>query len=248
MVGDYCQRHVFQVTFLICSTGSHLLSSSALCARIDLDIERLPSEQGWSYEGTTPESAMFAVSAGALRMDSRGLADPRGRYTFYDILDPNRPFSLDFRLRLIDADNFPVYDWVFYLGAIGPTFWTEVLWHTAEGAGVSFAGAMVEVNPGNTHAVGTNVDRAFHDYRMTAVPGGPLRFFVDGSLIALGETPDMSGANLLFLEAPERRAVLSKFNASLSINRSRNPPHSRCSCLQCWVCSPTTSEICFIVA
>jgi len=186
---------------LMCAAVVLISSIAAFAEQIDLNFGTLPSQQGWSYEGVEPEASLFSLDGNMLRMDSRGSGDPRARYAQFGVIDPSRPFSLDFSLRIIDSDNSPESEQVFYLGAIGPGFDAEVDWSTIQGEGSAFAGAQVK-KPQGTFDVGATVDANFHDYLLSAVPGGPLKFFIDGNPVAEGQTSTFSFDDILFFGDP----------------------------------------------
>ena len=169
-----------------------LMFRPVMAANIELSFDRLPSEQGWMYEGDLPEADVFSSNNGVLRLDARGQSGPQlARYAIYELIDPTRAFTLEFDLRVADADN-DVFE-VFAVGALGPGFGPRISWTSSPGNNSSQVVIDVANGP-----VGTTIDEGFHKYLLTAKAGGPLTFYIDGALVAQGNTPDVGFVNVLF--------------------------------------------------
>lgn len=184
--------------YLVFTLAILFVSPASNARKIELSFDRLPSQQGWIYSGAVPESSVFSVVNGVLRMDGRGLGDTRARYDQFDVIEPTRPFSIDISMRIIDSDNFPDFEWVFGLGAIGPGLGSTLEWGTARGLGYSY----VATGTGNA----CTVDTGFHDYLLTVVPGGNFQLFIDGVLCDEGPTPGGDMVNTLFFQDSAREA------------------------------------------
>jgi hypothetical protein len=79
-----------------------LTATPIFATDITLDFSSLPSSQGWVWQTGGPfvfESSVFSVSGGILSMDSPG----REYYSYTSYLDPNLPFTLTTRARVISG-------------------------------------------------------------------------------------------------------------------------------------------------
>ena len=173
--------------------------------RIELSFDRLPSQQGWTYSGRVPESSVFSVAEGVLRMDGRGLGDTMARYQQIGVIDATLPFTLEARLRIVDSDTLSPYD-VFELGAHGPKLSSYWSWSIGQGSGFSRVSTMVSREDGAGVSVGMNIDSGFHDYFMNVTPGGTFQAYIDGKLFASGATPEFEMNNLLLFQDSSREA------------------------------------------
>src|SRR5688500_17344982 len=75
-----------------------------------LDFTSLPSEQGFSFNSTSPpESSIFSVSGGILTQNSLGAQDRAFHYTYASEFPyTNAAFRISFRARLVETEGRPL--------------------------------------------------------------------------------------------------------------------------------------------
>lgn len=164
-----------------------LSAGSAKADTIRLNFDTLPSDQGWTYSGLVPETSVFSVSGGVLTQDGRGLGDTMARYSLWNVIDFTRPFSIDFSLRVIDSDNFPVNYGAFQIGAIGPNLQANVYFYRIRDWDYSQIFATISTAPPwDWITSSATVDREFHDYSLNVFPDGTGNLLIDGKLVTEG--------------------------------------------------------------
>jgi hypothetical protein len=174
----------FCLSLLILALMSDNTRSVKADTIITLDMNLLPSAQGWTYVAlgnTAPEQRVFSVSGGILHQNSIGVGFAGQGQNSYELnnppIDPSLPFSILIRARVLqdegNADTNP-YGFAFYAFT-----GTEVF-----GTGLS-TGHIVNQSSPSSHLL--NFDNTdFHDYRLEATPGIGFRLFIDNVLIDSG--------------------------------------------------------------
>lgn len=181
---------------------------------IVLDMNSLPSAQGWTYVGDSGavETSVFSVSGGMLHQNSIGIGATGSQggasYSFFGVVDPALPFVLTMRVR-VNQEEF---------AAANPTNAFGFGTGPRTGTNESFVGLgadRVEVIHSSTRPMYVRDTTAqFHDYRMEG-GGGTFSVFVDGSLLDSGTSLATAGANALILgdltRGPNASADIASF-------------------------------------
>jgi hypothetical protein len=190
-----------------------LLPTESSALLIELAFDRLPSQQGWAYSGTVPESDVFSVSDGILKMDGRGLGDTMARYKQSGVINPTQPFSLKTSLRIIDSENLAgdeISNNVFGIFINGQNFSVDLFWSTVPGSGKSWVSIMERWYSDTAHSrsISTWVnDTDFHDYFVDVTPGRRFKASIDGVIWAEGLTPDyLIGFNSILFQEDSRES------------------------------------------
>ncbi len=169
------------------------LLSSAQAEQTTLDLNTLPSSQGWTYVGSPQtEAAAFTVNGSSLVQSTVGSGDNSfARYQVNDVVDTSKRMILSVTARVTSYEklregstglgfNFLIHD-----GMKGYR-----LAMTASGVSV-FGGGGIGVDP-----------TVFHDYVLSIDPDGSYELFIDGNLrincIRDCSQPGVVGENMLF--------------------------------------------------
>lgn len=180
-----------RVTVFIVSLLLSAIPVSA--ATVSLVFDKLPSEQGWTYlsDGGVAETSVYSVSGGVLRQDTIGFPGRGSAYYFLGAVDPNLPFTVDVRARVLEEAGVGPTDWGFgFYVSTGAEFFP---------VGISISSIYGAGGPGGHGgilATGFDNKTQFHNYRLEATPGtgNTYSVFRDGNLV--GTDFVVSGAPL----------------------------------------------------
>lgn len=181
--------------FLVFLMLLYLSSTVAAQGTITLDVNSLPSTQGWIYfSDGSPETSIFSVSEGILTQNTLAGPFTVERYKRQGVLDPSFPFSIAIRARVVaDSGICPTNPFGF---AFGATAGEEIFLIGLSTSRIQdVRGVDLSTTADNT---------IFHDYRLEVTPGVGYSLFVDGTLLGSGlprffpqPDPDNLGANEL---------------------------------------------------
>ena len=148
------------------------LSTSSWATTINLAFDTLPSAQGWQYQGSVPEASVWSVDGTTLTMNSllgtNGMDANTSVYFMNNIIDPNLPFTISVRARVLQGDTATSLPFAF-VGFTGSEIFQAVL------------------GQNNTRIQAQDFlsdNTQFHDFRFEASPSIGSSFFVDNNLLA----------------------------------------------------------------
>jgi hypothetical protein len=134
---------------------------------ITLTFNSLPTAQGWTYQGQVLEANAFSVDGTNLTLNTIGLqANATAVYFRTNVIDPDLPFTISFRARVLQAD----VNGGLFLSTFSGTEFVSVIVRSG----------LVRVQ-GQNFTLDTT---AFHDFRLEAVPGVGSSFFVDDAFLS----------------------------------------------------------------
>lgn len=179
---------------ILLATVSPLLFAATSRANVDitLDLNSLPSAQGWTYhtESGTTEGSVFSVGGGLLHQNSFGAGD--SWYSLDGLVDLALPFVLSLRVRLNGEEGGSAGNAFGF--AAGLATGTEI-----DMFGLGLNRLQVDHDPnGQPVHTGLSTGPEFHDYRMEGGGGAPdFRVYVDGVLLDTGPNREFAYYNSL---------------------------------------------------
>ncbi|HBB35257.1 MAG TPA: hypothetical protein DC064_26560 [Cyanobacteria bacterium UBA9273] len=151
---------------------------------ITLEFDSLPSQQGWNYYGVPdyiPESSVFSTDGTKLLQNSMGTglySSGSNYYRLWGVPDPNLPFTLEVRARVLQEETNVSYEnsFGFFFGA---TFGSDA---------VAIAISPNRIQLADYTPVSRTIDnRQFHTYLLRGQVGKGFDFLVDNVLIYQGD-------------------------------------------------------------
>jgi hypothetical protein len=161
------------------------LASEARATTINLSFNSLPSAQGFTYITDGPlESSVAHVNGSELFFNTLGTGVSEPVYLANSVVNTTDPFVLGVRLKVdgtegIDAAGPQFYGFAMEVRTAAPNQEYEFGFGSGFVSNESGAGGAVK----QSVAVDTS---QFHTYVLSAVPGGPFNFFIDGTLVLTG--------------------------------------------------------------
>lgn len=194
--------------------------------KLSLDPCRLPSAQGWNYWwlGTyAPENRVFSVQDCVLLQNSLGVgyAGQGGNlYRYPDVIDPDQPFALEVRARVLETEIYSGYPYVNHWGFGFAAFTGSE--YFGIGLGIN------EIQDVNNNVIVTGINnREFHTYRLECTPGEGYDLYIDGNKVASGESRTYAWPNMIILGdstgGPNAKAEITSMDFFQPLN---NPPDS----------------------
>lgn len=167
--------------YALCLASALAAGPAAAAVDISLDMNSLPSAQGWTYiaDQGPAETSVFSVSGGTLYMDS--MQANGAYYRLNNVVDPNLSFDLFMRSR-ITSGGFGFHVYVQLDG------YTTVV-------GFSPSSIYTLNSSGNWVPMASYDNTSFHDYRLTGMPGGTYEVYADNALIGSGLFVQSSDSN-----------------------------------------------------
>ena len=176
-----------------------LCSNPLLAGMISLDVNTLPSAQGWVYSSNNPslpETTAFSAGGGVLELNTFDAANfDSAVYGLLDVVDPI-PYTLSFTARVLSyaTSGLVPASWPYAFGFV-------VNNGDGERVILGISDDSIGANPvgNNPNVFDTSIDNTvFHDYRLEGTPGVGWELFVDDSLVGSGSfipgvAPDASG-------------------------------------------------------
>jgi hypothetical protein len=157
---------------------------------ITLDLDSLPSAQGWTYESSGPlEANVYAVNGTKLLQNTMGTGATYADYAIPGIVNPNPPFTITVRARVLTSEVTRV------ASATAFTVWAYT-GTEAFGIGLNTTTIHAPFQSGMLHAIDAT---RFHDYRIEAIPGVSVSIFVDNVLLISQAPPLNAAPNVLAL-------------------------------------------------
>ena len=158
---------------ILLSTGLILMAAQvAKAATVELQFDSLPTDQGWSYTGVTPVSSVASVDGSVLTINTMSLGDVSAWFAMPGIVNPNQPFTLSVRARVLDSESslpFTVVNPLFFQVHQSFETWLASL-------GMNY----VKTPHDNFMPIdGTQ----FHDFLIDGIPGVKSDFYIDGVLV-----------------------------------------------------------------
>ena len=184
---------------------------------IVLDMNSLPSAQGWVFSGDpgAVETDVFSVSGGMLHQNSIGIGTSTtgtqglAAYALLGVVDPALPFVLTTRVR-VNQEEFTAANPTNAFGFGAGLRTTADIFQFGLGADRLEVdhGALRPIYLGDTTA-------QFHDYRLESAGGINFNLYVDGSLIDTGPAHVLATVNELllgdFTRGPNVNADIASF-------------------------------------
>ena len=163
------KRAVLTLTIAAAVLGVPCASSAQVT--VALNFDSLPSAQGWTYfQGSVPESSVFSVTGGVLTQNTIGTGFGNGNpnYALFNVVDGAQPFVLRVRAR-VPAIEGSHGGFRFTVRTAAPNQIYNIFLTPSD----IYDGL-------NRHVAFDNT--SFHDYVLTATPGGAFLLYVDGQL------------------------------------------------------------------
>lgn len=194
--------------------GAVLLAGSAAATTIELDFDSLPSAQGWTYRGSTPESSAFSINNGVLSMSS-------GYYNHYNMpgaVNHSDPFVLSARARVISGWG----SWLHFYVTTGT--------HLAV---IGLSGDAIYYHDGAVFALlASGLDNTrFHDLRMEGAPDVSARVYFDNLLLGSIPFTTLGGDGLYFGDGGGTGAGTAEITAYRFVQNSLPMPEPASSLL-----------------
>jgi hypothetical protein len=152
-----------------------LFTPAVRAGTLTLNFHSLPSAQGWTYVSNGPaETNTFSTDGTRLRQDTIGTGFTYADYARSNAIDPNLPFTISFRARVLRSEQAqagaPASALIVYGGTGNELF------------GIGLGTNVIEAPFGSPtfHPIDATL---FHDYRIDAVPGESVSIFVDEVLL-----------------------------------------------------------------
>lgn len=176
---SFCQK----IGFLAVALAGVFLTIPVQALTVNLGFNKLPSAQGWTFTAarwaeppvavTIPENSVFSVSNGILHQNTLGQNDLGAYYVLENYLNPNKPYSLTVKARLL------VQERATNTGSLGFGI-EEDVWYTGFGLGV---GVITDFRNNVIANIDTSV---FHTYRFDGTPDGSYTFYIDNVYVNRG--------------------------------------------------------------
>lgn len=195
-------------------------AASASSTNISLDFNSLPSAQGWIYEndGTgLPETDVFSVNGTLLYQDTVNTSAGEFNAWYYrlpNVVDPNLPFVLEVRARIIQEEHSDPNNTCGFCFLIDTG--TELF-----GIGLGINQITDAFNNTMSSTVNTTL---FHTYRLEATPGVGYQFYVDNVWVASGPPRAIVGVNSLVFGDITRGPNAIGEITQLSFQQQNDPP------------------------
>jgi uncharacterized repeat protein (TIGR01451 family) len=174
---------ISSVAYSIVSLG---MVTGAQADTFTLNFDSLPSNQGWTYRGSSlTEQETYSVDGASLFQTTVGSGETTARYEIKNVINSSEPMTLSFTSRVLSRE--------IVIGETRGQSFSFQIYDLAAILDLGLTDTAVIVN-GQSFDLDTSV---FHDYVWEYLPGGDYEFFVDGLLLTSGNRFIQSGDNFI---------------------------------------------------